>query len=130
MGTRKGQSAMEYMMTYGWAILIIVVISAVLVYYGLFKPPVGKSISGFGSIMPLDVDYDSAGTMRLYLENRVGDIINVTSVTVDNTPLAGLSPTAMSIAGRSWVNGSTSESGDPGEAYSFDMAVTYVRAYL
>lgn len=40
---RKGQSAMEYLMTYGWAILIIVVVLAALFYMGVFTPSPGES---------------------------------------------------------------------------------------
>ncbi|MCL4391339.1 hypothetical protein M1112_01435 [Candidatus Parvarchaeota archaeon] len=34
----KGQSALEYVMTYGWAILIIVVVAVVLYSMGVFNP--------------------------------------------------------------------------------------------
>ena len=36
---RKGQSALEYLMTYGWAILIIIIVGGVLYYYGYGWPP-------------------------------------------------------------------------------------------
>lgn len=36
---KKGQSAMEYLMTYGWAILIIIVVIASLYAMGVFNPP-------------------------------------------------------------------------------------------
>lgn len=34
----KGQTALEYLITYGWAILVILVVLAVLWYYGIFNP--------------------------------------------------------------------------------------------
>lgn len=34
---RKGQAAMEYLMTYGWAILIVIVVVAALYAMGVFK---------------------------------------------------------------------------------------------
>ena len=34
---KKGQSAMEYLMTYGWAILIVIVVVAALYAMGVFK---------------------------------------------------------------------------------------------
>ncbi len=38
--SKKGQAAMEYLMTYGWAILIIVIVLAILMYYFTsIKPP-------------------------------------------------------------------------------------------
>lgn len=35
--TRKGQSAIEYLTTYGWALLAIIVVGAVLVQMGVFN---------------------------------------------------------------------------------------------
>ncbi len=35
----KGQSAMEYLMTYGWALLVIVIVIAVLMYIRPFSAP-------------------------------------------------------------------------------------------
>ena len=37
MSMRKGQAAMEYLMTYGWAILVIVIVLAALLYLGVFN---------------------------------------------------------------------------------------------
>lgn len=34
----KGQSALDYLVTYGWSILVILVVLAVLWYYGIFDP--------------------------------------------------------------------------------------------
>lgn len=31
-----GQTALDYLMTYGWVILIVLVVSGVLAYYGIF----------------------------------------------------------------------------------------------
>jgi len=46
---RKGQTALEYLMTYGWAILIVIVVVAALYSLGLTKPCrwVGTQITGF-----------------------------------------------------------------------------------
>ncbi len=38
MTGRKAQSAMEYLMTYGWAIIVILVVLAVLYILGIFTP--------------------------------------------------------------------------------------------
>jgi hypothetical protein len=37
MLTKRGQAAMEYLMTYGWAILVIVIVLAALLYLGVFN---------------------------------------------------------------------------------------------
>ena len=133
---RKGQSAMEYLMTYGWAILIVIVITAVLVYYGLFKPPVGKSISGFGSVIPLDSDYTTAGVLKLYVENRVGDNIRVMAVSADSgsgpvilTGTSGMNST-ISMSGRKWINGTTGVAGSQGDGYVLKVAIIYARGSM
>lgn len=38
MNEKKAQSAMEYLMTYGWAIIVIVIVLAVLYLFNVFNP--------------------------------------------------------------------------------------------
>ncbi len=40
-GTRQGQSAMEYLMTYGWAILIIILMLAIFINLNIGRVPEG-----------------------------------------------------------------------------------------
>ena len=35
---RKSQSAMEFLLNYGWAFLIVMIIIASLIYFGVLKP--------------------------------------------------------------------------------------------
>ena len=35
---KKGQAAMEFLMTYGWAILAAIIAITVLAYFGVFNP--------------------------------------------------------------------------------------------
>jgi hypothetical protein len=41
---RKGQAAMEFLMTYGWAILAAIVVISVLVYLGVFSNSFGSNL--------------------------------------------------------------------------------------
>ena len=43
----KSQSAMEYLMTYGWAILIIAIVLAAMFTLGVFSSPVGTTCRAF-----------------------------------------------------------------------------------
>lgn len=43
MQTLRSQGAMEYLTTYGWAILIIIILIAALFAFGTFHSPVGSS---------------------------------------------------------------------------------------
>ncbi len=49
--TRKGQAAMEFLMTYGWAILVVLAAIGALAYFGVLSPdqfvPERCVISGF-----------------------------------------------------------------------------------
>ena len=37
-GNKKGQAAMEFLMTYGWAILVVLVVIGALAYFGILNP--------------------------------------------------------------------------------------------
>jgi hypothetical protein len=84
-GHRKGQAAMEYLMTYGWAFLVILVVLAILAYY-LSTIQIPETClfmqSGFGCEQHLLVS--EAGTNSVFLlfelENQQGQGINVTRV--------------------------------------------------
>ena len=45
---RKAQSALEYMMTYGWAILIIVIVAVILYSMGIFNPSSSITTTSIG----------------------------------------------------------------------------------
>ncbi|MDP4039651.1 MAG: hypothetical protein Q8P57_03670 [Candidatus Pacearchaeota archaeon] len=47
---RKGQAAMEFLMTYGWAILAAIIAIGVLAYFGVFNP--GRLAGPAGIISP------------------------------------------------------------------------------
>lgn len=81
--SKRGQSALEYLVTYGWAILAIVIVAAVLWYLGIFNPGKWsgqKECSGFPSMTCLDFSMPS-GTVgvatngTLLFGNAVGQNI-------------------------------------------------------
>ena len=49
--SKRSQSALEYMMTYGWAILIIVIVAVILYSMGIFNPSssISATVTGFSS---------------------------------------------------------------------------------
>jgi len=81
----KGQTAIEYLMTYGWAILIILIVAGVLAYYGIFAPAgfLAPTARGFGQVQVLNPwsVAGAAGTITMNLENRVGGTITITDIT-------------------------------------------------
>ena len=52
----KGQAALEYLMTYGWAILIVIIVGVALYAMGVFNPGsfTGKKYTGLSAFTVLD----------------------------------------------------------------------------
>jgi hypothetical protein len=82
----KAQSAMEYLITYSWAIIIIAVTLGALYALGLFNPSAFVSDS---CIFPADFSCLSGflysnGTFTLNLEQSTTSSINITAVGCNN----------------------------------------------
>ena len=81
--SRKSQAAMEFLMTYGWAILVVLAAIAALAYFGVLSPEKllpEKCIIAPG-IACVQHKLDSSTTL-LILSNGLGRSINITSVQV------------------------------------------------
>jgi hypothetical protein len=63
LSDKKAQSALEYMMTYGWAILIIVIVAVILYSMGIFNPSssITATSSGFSPFAVSSVVCNAAG---------------------------------------------------------------------
>lgn len=81
--TKKGQAAMEFIMTYGWAILVVLVAIAALAYFGVLSP--GKYLpekcvpaAGIGC-----TSFKATTTgVDLILQNALGKDIVVTAINI------------------------------------------------
>ncbi len=89
---KNAQSALEYMMTYGWAILIIVIVAAVLYSLGIFNPSssAGNTASGFGGFTVQQGGFTCNSTgVFLALGNSQGTQVTVLNASI--TSSTGLS---------------------------------------
>ena len=79
----KGQTALEYLITYGWAILVILVVLAVLWYYGIFNPArwAGESVTEGSAFKIVDKNLQ-VGTLKLTLGNKAGTTVAINSINV------------------------------------------------
>ncbi|MEK6963889.1 MAG: hypothetical protein AABX70_05660 [Nanoarchaeota archaeon] len=103
---KRGQSALEFLMTYGWAILIILVMIAALVYFGVFNPSRltperCTAVPGFGCN---DYQMNSDGSANFLIANAKGDSITLTSTTAFsmNSTSGGCLNTA--VASTTWAS--------------------------
>jgi hypothetical protein len=90
---RKGQTAMEYLMTYGWAILIIMIVLVVLFYLGVLNPAVPVQCtfpSGFTCISS-KIDA-SDGNLTLVIGEGTGHTIVITGVNCSDNMSSGYTP--------------------------------------
>jgi len=84
---RKGQAATEFLMTYGWAILAIVIVAAVLWNMGVFKGQCAKTapVQVFGSGEQLQVSdwsLDANNDLTLQIKNLAGNDLSINSGTM------------------------------------------------
>ncbi len=100
----KGQAAMEFLMTYGWAIMVVLVVIGALGYFGVLNPsrfiPEKCDISiGFSCqdlVVSLGVDPDGAGALlptptQINIVNNLGRDLQITAISLlsDRTNAAG-----------------------------------------
>jgi len=125
---RKGQSATEYLMTYGWAILAIVVVAGVLWNMGLFGGgSCGNSVTGFAGtqVSVKDFSWTSGNTLTLSLRNAAGEDIVISNVSVGGTANStALSPNIIPTAG-AVTSMTVSNTGTAGSCYSEELAISY-----
>jgi uncharacterized membrane protein YkvI len=82
MGFKKGQAALDFLMTYGWAIALVVIIAAVLFALGIFDVSnfVGNKAAGFSGVAVPGWQLSTAGQLSMKISNQVGQRINVTLI--------------------------------------------------
>lgn len=83
----KSQAALEFLTTYGWAFLVILIMIGTLAYFGILNP--GKILPNRCNIGPefdcIDYQISATGnTFRLRLKNNVGEPITVQSILLDS----------------------------------------------
>jgi hypothetical protein len=93
--TRSGQSALEYLMTYGWAILIIVIVAVILYSMGIFNPSssISSTVTGFTGLGSVTAQCE-AGGLIFSIGDSAGSVINISSITltVNNKIYADIFP--------------------------------------
>ena len=78
--SQKGQGALEYLMTYSWALVAIAIVIGVLIFMGILKAPSAGTCTGLEKLAYEDHTIDSNGTFILYLKNGTGMQISISSV--------------------------------------------------
>lgn len=80
---RKGQAAMEFLMTYGWAILVVLVAIGALAYFGVLSP---ERLIPERCVMQAGIECADAKVtatdVTIVLRNSMGYTVDITNVSV------------------------------------------------
>ncbi len=95
---KRGQAALEFLMTYGWAILVVLVAIGALAYFGVLRPEKmlpEKCVISTGSGLFCD-DYSASGTtVTLKIKNMLSETVNITAITLTATGETCLASTSV-----------------------------------
>ena len=138
MFTKKGQAAMEFLMTYGWAILVVLAAIGALAYFGVLSPdrflPSKCTVAGGFSCTEYKVD-GTAGTVSLRIQNNLGRDIASANVTLDGKgsnsacPATPTKTFSSSVVNGDFINDSLmtwTGCTFSGTKYQGDITVTYI----
>ena len=122
MYKKKGQAALEFLMTYGWAILAAIIVIGALGSYFYFNQ--GGSTSIFVNAPFYGVAASAVpGTVSIEIENKGGEAL--TSVTANITE-QGCTEQAVTLSGATIVAIPCTEA-TTGTTFSGDIVITYLR---
>lgn len=133
---KKAQAAMEFLMTYGWAILVVLVAIGALAYFGVLSPEKflpEKCVIATGSGLFCD-DYaadSTANQITLRIKNILTETVTLTAVDVVDSA-AGRTCSwsgSQDITADSTVDMNTACPADPalgsGDKVKADISITY-----
>jgi uncharacterized protein (UPF0333 family) len=85
MVTKKAQAAMEFLMTYGWALLVVIAAIGALAYFGVLKPQgfLPEQCVLVPGVACLDFKV-SSNEVNLVIGNSLGRDIDVLTITAGN----------------------------------------------
>lgn len=125
---KKGQAAMEFLMTYGWAILAAIIAIGVLAYFGVFSP--GKYAPSATVVNPpfyaVGATVSDANGVSIELQNNGGELVNVWDIVVGGCQ-SYTDGNQTIAAGSSEVFNVPCNSVEAGNSFKGDLTVVYTR---
>ena len=109
---KKSQAALEFLTTYGWAFLVIIIMIGTLAYFGILSPSkILPNRCNFGAEFQC-LDHQIAGggtTLKIRLKNNVGESITVSSMTFTSESTTAFSCTIPPTMPSSWTSGTVQD---------------------
>ncbi len=132
----KGQGAMEYLMTYGWAILVVMIVGVMLWKMGVFggNPEGINMANGFAKMKPFEpgIKYDTVNGLSFILSNGAGTFISDLNITAGGDCVGRLDPESATMDSGSAVkvsdaNSICDTSKMVGDAFKVNLTITYTQ---
>jgi len=123
---RKSQAALEFLMTYGWAILVVLVAISALAYFGVLSPdkflPAKCTLqSGLACL-----DHKATATsLELVIQNSLGFDITVNNVKADQCTESGSKGPIANGEQLKLTGANALACTNPGSKYNGNLNVTY-----
>ena len=91
MFRKKGQAALEFLMTYGWAILVVLAAIGALAYFGVLSPDrfLPEKCTLPSGIACLDFNWHATDGFTIVIQNAQGFDMATTSITLNGTDCSG-----------------------------------------
>jgi len=128
---KKGQAAMEFLMTYGWAILAAIIVIAVIAIY--FRPSnlVQNSVMVTSPFYGVGVTF-SATQIQIEVKNNGGEDITTSAATLSfNSPSGGVCDSATGVgalsAGSTQILTFANCNLNAGDTVNADVVISYTR---
>lgn len=129
----KGQSAIEYLLTYGWMVIALVAIIAALFYLGILNPgtwfATSNEVLGMSTYTVTDFTITPSGYLTLYVKSSVGTKTRITGVKVKGISLTSISPTTpidMNPGQNRTISGYANLTGESGTSfYNSNLEIIY-----
>ena len=126
---KRSQSALEYMMTYGWAILIIVIVAVILYSMGIFNPSSSVTFTSSG-FSPFTVSSSLCNNLGYKIAVLAGPIPNnANSITINKVFLTSATGANTTTAGYTLTNPVTLKSGQSATILIPNVACTSAKVH-
>lgn len=120
-GSTRGQTALEYMVTYSWAILVVLIVAVALWQMGIFSgPSVVPGCGGFSLITPLDSKL-SGSALQVIISNEAGARLQINSISAD---IEGVSCSCDDVKGYASCAAFYADTFRPGRSANMNLSCT------
>lgn len=132
----RAQAALEYIITYGWAIMLVLIILGAGFYFGLIgRASFEQERCDFGPQIECgDFNLGKEGTMAIRIHNNLLDTLNITDISLSEPdefitldPDKYLGVLIKTGRDKIIILNCTDTELDPGEMMELDLTITYQR---